>query len=121
VQVLVVLHDLVAAEDDQVVMLEDLSGIRIYGRDSLVALIWSAFQQAVHGVQAQFAAPLMLAAYLLKAENVRIQSNQLRPQDWYAIFKARASVGPVVQVHEVEGGNAQLDGHLGSPYGLTVL
>jgi hypothetical protein len=115
VQVLVVLHNLIAAEDDEVVMLEDLTCGRIYGRDSLEALVWSAFQQAVHGVQAQFAASIMLAADLLKAEDVRIEPNKLRPQDWYAILKARASAGPVVQVHEVEGGNVQLDWHLESP------
>jgi hypothetical protein len=63
----------------------------------------------------------MLAADLLKADDVRIQSDKLRPQDRYAVLEARAPVGPVVQVHEVEGGNAQLDGHLVSPYGLFGL
>jgi hypothetical protein len=51
-------------------------------------------------------AGLMLATDLLQTENVRIQANQLRPQDGYAFLKAGILVAPVVQVHEVEGGNA---------------
>ena len=105
------LHNLVAAEDDQVVMLEDLSCVRIDGCDSLVALVRRAFQQAVHGIQAHLSAVLMLAADLLQTEDVRIQANQLGSQDGYALLKAWILVAPVVQVHEVEGGNAQLDGH----------
>jgi hypothetical protein len=48
----------------------------------------------------------MLASYLLQTENVRIQANQLGPQDGNAFLKAWILVMPVVQVHEVEGGNA---------------
>jgi hypothetical protein len=47
-----------------------------------------------------------LAADLLQTENVRIQANQLGSQDGYAFLKAWILVVPIVQVHEVEGGNA---------------
>jgi hypothetical protein len=48
----------------------------------------------------------MLAADLLQTENIRIQTNQLGSQNGYALLKAGYMVAPVVQVHEVECGNA---------------
>jgi hypothetical protein len=48
----------------------------------------------------------MLAADLLQTENIRIQANQLGSQNGYALLQAGDTVAPVVQVHEVKGGNA---------------
>jgi len=63
----------------------------------------------------------MLAADLLQTEDVRIQANQLRPQDGYALLKAGKSVAPIVKVHEVESSNAQLDRHVISSKSLSLM
>ena len=54
---------------------------------------------------------LALAADLLQAEDVSVQPDELRPQHRNSLLQARPAVMPVVQVHEVEGGDAQLGGH----------
>jgi hypothetical protein len=80
------LHNIVSAEDDQIMMLKGLSCIRIDGVDFLVAFVRRAFQEAVHGIQAHLSAAFMLATDLLQTENVRIQSNQLGSQDGYTLL-----------------------------------
>ena len=68
---------------------------------------------------------LALAADLLAAEDVGVQPDELRPQHGDALLQARSAVMPVVQVHEVEGGDAQLDGHgrweVGEALNLSLL
>jgi hypothetical protein len=58
---------------------------------------------------------LLLATDLLEAEGIGVDPDQLGAQDWNALIKTRRAFEPVVQVQQIEGGYAQVDGHGSSP------
>jgi hypothetical protein len=110
-QILVILHYVVSAEYDQIVVIEDLSCIGIDCVDPLVALVGCALEEAVHGLQTPLPAPVALAADLLQAEDICVQAHELGAEDRYSVLQAGQPVLPVVQAHEIECGDAKPDGH----------
>ena len=112
--ILMLLHDIEAAEDDQIVVAQVIS-FPVHGRGPMKVLIRSPLKETVQCFQASLSVALLLGADLLQTENVRVQSDELRPENRNAFIKAGAPIQPIVQAHEVECRYANLDCHLISP------
>ncbi len=81
-------------------------------RHPLVARVGRPFEQPLQGEQtARPAAGGLLAVDFLQAEHVGRQALELRAQHGDARLERRLRVRPVVQVLQVEGGDAQARAH----------
>ena len=76
----------------------------------MISLVRCALQKPFEGVKSHLPV-LVLAAYFLQAEDIRIKPDKLRTQDRDSLIKAWFSIASVVEVHQVEGGDSKLSGH----------